>query len=144
MGPIPIHFRLHDFILLVGDGSSCTLAYSPKSILKWIFKSNSCLDIISRGEYTLGVPVFSGKLLIHNAVKYTNSMMTCLGTNLNGSVFSVAFLHSFTTLISIYIYPKCSHSADVLTVTCKFLAATGSNSMSINHCNIRVRKSYML
>ena len=130
MGLSPKNVQVRDFRLLVGDGSSCTLTYSPKSILQWSFKSRLCPDIILQGEYTLDIPVFDGKALIHSAVKYTNLMMTRLGTSLNGSMFSVARTRYFTNLISLSIFTTCSYDSSILTVTCKILADTGSNSMS--------------
>ena len=45
----PKYFWVNGFILLVGYGSSCILAYSPMSILQWILKSNLFPDIISQG-----------------------------------------------------------------------------------------------
>ena len=136
MGPSPKHFQVRDFILLVNDGSLCTSEYCPNSILQWGLKSKFCPSRISRGEYTLDIPVFSGKLLDHSAVKYTNLMITCLGSALNDSVFIVICPRYFTALISLLIYPISSLAAFVLTFLCVMLAGPGSNSMSINRTSI--------
>ena len=73
----------------------------------------------------MDIPVFDGKSLIRSAVKYINSMMTCLGTSLNFSVSSVTHPRYFNTLIYLSISPTCSRAASVLTVTYENLEATG-------------------